>query len=253
MCRKAHGAPFATYTSCDADAFTLESGQEKIVSYTSAPGMTREFCNVCGAVVPRARPGEERVDLALGSLDAPVGAEPVAHIFAADAPAWFIFADSLPRHDAWRQDGQAVFDTPAREAGTKENCRGSCLCGAVVYEIALPFRVVHNCHCSRCRRARAAAHTTNGFVPIEALRWIRGAENVCNYRYERGNGMGQSFCTTCGGKVARERPEVGIVGVPLAGLDGDPGKGADDHIYMGSRARWYDPQDDLPKFGEMPD
>ena len=37
--------------------------------------------------------------------------------------------------------------------------RGSCLCDTVAYEVTSPIKAVHNCHCSRCRRARAAART----------------------------------------------------------------------------------------------
>ena len=43
--------------------------------------------------------------------------------------------------------------------------RGSCLCGSVAFEIAGPVAgPIVNCHCSRCRKARAAAHASNLFV-----------------------------------------------------------------------------------------
>jgi hypothetical protein len=35
--------------------------------------------------------------------------------------------------------------------------KGSCLCGAVTYEITGPFEYVGNCHCSICRKSHGAA------------------------------------------------------------------------------------------------
>ena len=38
--------------------------------------------------------------------------------------------------------------------------RGSCLCGAVRYEVSDPFEEMHHCHCSKCRKAHGAAFST---------------------------------------------------------------------------------------------
>ena len=35
--------------------------------------------------------------------------------------------------------------------------RGSCLCGAVSYEITGSFKVIGHCHCSTCRKSHGAA------------------------------------------------------------------------------------------------
>ena len=40
--------------------------------------------------------------------------------------------------------------------------------------------------------------------------------------------------------------------VPMAGLDTDPGARPMRHIYVASKAPWYDIADDLPQFAEMP-
>jgi len=44
----------------------------------------------------------------------------------------------------------------------------------------------------------------------------------------------------------------GIAVVPLGSLDDDPGRGADDHIFVRSMAPWYAITDDLPRFDEGP-
>jgi hypothetical protein len=39
--------------------------------------------------------------------------------------------------------------------------------------------------------------------------------------------------------------------VPFGVLDDDPGRGADDHIFVGSKSSWYLITDELPQFEEQ--
>ena len=45
------------------------------------------------------------------------------------------------------------------------------------------------------------------------------------------------------------RPRVAI---PFGSLDNDPGRGAGDHIYCGSKAPWHAIAGDLPQHAERP-
>ena len=130
--------------------------------------------------------------------------------------------------------------------------RGSCLCGGAAYEVTGPIRVVHNCHCSRCRKARAAAHTTNGFTAMEDVRYTRGGDALRTYRLPEARHFSQVFCPTCGSGMPRRDPERGIAVIPFGSLDDDPGRGADDHIFVASKAPWHEITDDLPRFDETP-
>lgn len=49
--------------------------------------------------------------------------------------------------------------------------RGSCLCGGVSWESAGEVAGMSHCHCSRCRKARGAAHASNLFAGPDQLRW----------------------------------------------------------------------------------
>lgn len=49
---------------------------------------------------------------------------------------------------------------------------GSCLCGAVSYEIDAPIESASHCHCSQCRKAHGAAFATYGKVRREAFRYV---------------------------------------------------------------------------------
>lgn len=252
MCRKAHGAPFATYLSAELEDYRLVAGAEAIRHYEASPILIRAFCTTCGSVAPTTV-GGSRVVVPAGCLDDDPGVRPDMHIFAASKAPWHPIADNLPRHDAYPADsGVGEVDRPDRSAKTPGHLHGSCLCGGIAYEVSEPFRAVHNCHCSRCRKARAAAHTTNGFTSINGVRFLKGEDLLVRYKVPDAKFFAQVFCRVCGSGMPSQSKERGIVNVPLGSLDDDPGRGADDHIFAGSKAPWYDIADDLPQFDEMP-
>ena len=120
------------------------------------------------------------------------------------------------------------------------------------FEITEPFKFVHNCHCSRCRRARSAAFTTNGFTSADGVTFISGEEKIKLYKVPDAKFFTHAFCETCGSGMPRKDSERGIVVIPFGALDDDPGTGADDHIFIDSKAVWYEIADDLPQFKQYP-
>lgn len=99
MCRKAHGAAFATYARVAADDFVLVSGAGDLASYQSSPEVTRTFCKHCGSTlqfISAKRPGS--FSLALGTVDDDPGVRPSLHIFVDSKAAWFEITDPLPQH-----------------------------------------------------------------------------------------------------------------------------------------------------------
>jgi hypothetical protein len=109
-----------------------------------------------------------------------------------------------------------------------------------------------NCHCSRCRRARSAAHTTNIFVPLDKFRFRRGEELVRDFHLPGARYFGVAFCSLCGGDVPRKSIERKVAVIPAGTLDSDPGVRPSAHIFVGSKAVWFEITDDLPQFREMP-
>ena len=51
--------------------------------------------------------------------------------------------------------------------------QGSCLCGAVKFELSPEPTVMGTCHCSRCRKAGAG---TVVFIEKDSLTWVQGKE-----------------------------------------------------------------------------
>ena len=129
-----------------------------------------------------------------------------------------------------------------------ETIGGSCLCDAVRFEIDGAPLVMVNCHCSRCRRGRSAAHASNLFVAIDQFRWTRGEQHVKVFDLPDAERFGTNFCGICGSDVPRHSPKIGRVNIPGGCLDSDPGIRPGYHIFVGSKAPWYEITDALPQF-----
>lgn len=108
MCRRAHGAPFATFGRIRRDALEIVAGADRLTGHASSEAVVRSFCAACGSRLffrHAALPEHEFV--AIGSLDDPTGIEPEAHIFVASKASWYTIRDTLPQHEHY-----APFDEP---------------------------------------------------------------------------------------------------------------------------------------------
>lgn len=252
MCRKAHAAPFASYVSVVLEGFSWTAGEAAIVTYRSSTELVRAFCGKCGSALPCVDT-DDIVYAPAGCLDDATGVRPGGHIFVASMAPWHRIADDLPQYPTWAAGVDLpTFELSREGAGEAGVLRGSCLCGSAVYEVMGEMEFVHNCHCSRCRKARAAAHTTNGFTLAEALRYVRGAELLRKYKVPDAATFTHTFCSVCGSGMPRPDATTRLVSIPFGTLDDDPGRGADDHIYTAYKADWYDFDDGLPVFAEGP-
>jgi len=127
---------------------------------------------------------------------------------------------------------------------------GSCLCGAVRYELTQDPIWSHNCHCSRCRKTRGAAFASNLFFKIEALRYSRGREHLRSFKPADAKRFTHVFCGQCGSTLPFLNEAHGLAGVPMGSLDDDPHYEPRAHIYVGSKAPWFTITDPLPQHSE---
>ena len=253
ICRKHHGAPFATHVASPLEGFRFLAGAAHMGRYASSPGWYRPFCLTCGSVLPTLMPEHGVVISPAGNLEGDLGITPGVHMFVGSKASWYEITDSLPRHAEYPPEGGgAAIHRPAPELPAPHCTSGSCACGQVAYEYEdLPLRML-NCHCSRCRRARSAAHTTNIFVPLDKFRFRRGEALVQDFHLPGARYFGVAFCASCGSDVPRRSEERKLAVIPAGGLDSDPGVRPSAHIYVGSKASWFEITDGLPQFAEMP-
>lgn len=130
--------------------------------------------------------------------------------------------------------------------------KGSCLCGAVTYEVTPPVRLFQYCHCSRCRKSSGTAHAANMFVPASQFKSITGEDNITTFKPDGAKYFIHHFCNRCGSKVPKMSEGDRNVLVPAGGLDDDPEIKPLQSIYWGSRAPWYSDVGSLPKHDELP-
>ncbi|MFC3607044.1 GFA family protein [Stutzerimonas tarimensis] len=101
MCRKVHGAAFATYASVPLEHFHLIEGKDQLGVYHSSPAVTRTFCKHCGSNLQFVdNHDHQSLGVAVGSLDSPLPAPPQSHIFVGSKADWYEIRDGLPQHDA---------------------------------------------------------------------------------------------------------------------------------------------------------
>jgi hypothetical protein len=125
---------------------------------------------------------------------------------------------------------------------------GSCLCGAVAYEVDAPLdRIVH-CHCQTCRKTHGTAFSSVSAVPRDRFRWLRGQELLG--AIESSPGKFRRFCSRCGSHIVAERTSRPVVLLRLGCLDTPVKDVPQVHIWRSDAASWYDPKVQSPEKAE---
>jgi hypothetical protein len=128
---------------------------------------------------------------------------------------------------------------------------GSCLCGAVRFEVLGDFERFFLCHCGRCRKDTGSAHAANLFSSTAKLNWLSGEGKIKTFRvpstrHER------SFCSECGSALPGVQMKGALLVVPAGSLDSVIATQPDAHIFVASAANWDTRLDDLPRFDDLP-
>ncbi|HEX2588479.1 MAG TPA: GFA family protein [Gaiellales bacterium] len=130
--------------------------------------------------------------------------------------------------------------------------KGRCDCRAVEYEVADEFIVAYICHCSNCRAATGSAFLPWGEIEAEKLRVTRGADKLRRL-WEQGPDH-EMRCSVCWSRVywTRTAAEGRYVRVPYGTLVDEPACKPMAHMFVGSKAPWYEILDDLPQHEAYP-
>ena len=130
---------------------------------------------------------------------------------------------------------------------------GSCLCGAVRFEIDGELAPIQLCHCSQCRRASGSAFASN--IPVDAanVRLLAGEAELRSF--ESSPGKERVFCGTCGSPIisrlandpAKVRVRAGLLSAPVSARPAF-------HFHTASKADWWPIEDGLRQYpAERPD
>jgi len=135
---------------------------------------------------------------------------------------------------------------------TDVTLQGSCLCGAVKYEVAGKATRFYHCHCSRCRKATGTGHASNLFLQPGTLSWLSGEELVTSFKVPQAVRFANTFCKTCGGRLPRQAAGSDLVMIPAGSLDDEAPIRPQAVIFAGSRAGWSCVDDVLPAYPQYP-
>ena len=135
---------------------------------------------------------------------------------------------------------------------THRTLEGSCLCGAVAYEVEDAFRYALNCHCTDCRKATGAAFKPIAGIEAEKLSITSGADAVLRYGGDRPEDSYDIHCGKCGSLLYSIVQKGTRANVSLGTLTDAPSIRPTMHIFVGSKAPWYEITDDLPQYERFP-
>ena len=154
----------------------------------------------------------------------------------------------------YANDDPAVLDAPLGPPPSAEQpVAGTCFCERVTYEVVGSFSKLMHCHCSKCRRWTGGPFATVGAVRRDHVRITNGTELLETYCPVPEDF--RNFCGHCGSCVfvgPLDDPSQKPLGVSMGTIIGDPGHRPDCHIFVGSKAAWYDIPDTLPQYDAHP-
>jgi len=132
---------------------------------------------------------------------------------------------------------------------TARQLKGSCLCGAVHYQVSDEFVYSLICHCSQCRRATGAGNKPFAGIERGKLSLTQGGEAVMRYGDDVTHDV---HCARCGSLLYSDIGTGPYVHVTLGTLVDEPSIRPAAHIFVGSKAAWDVITDGLPQFAEFP-
>ncbi|UJR84667.1 GFA family protein [Sandaracinus amylolyticus] len=126
---------------------------------------------------------------------------------------------------------------------------GSCACRAVRYEIAGELGPIVFCHCGDCRKAQGGAFAVTAPVRTSELRFVSGEDAL--EAYPSSPGKERVFCRRCGSPIiSRRAARPDVARLRLGTLDTAIDARPVAHIFVASKAPWFEITDGLPQYAE---
>ena len=124
---------------------------------------------------------------------------------------------------------------------------GRCECRAVRYRVPDEFLYAANCHCSNCRAGTGSAFKAFAGIEREKLEILEGEETLLVWGDDEGN---HTRCGICGSLLYSVVRDGAYVHVAMGSLVDEPTIRPTEHIFVGSKAPWFEITDELPQSEE---
>ena len=116
--------------------------------------------------------------------------------------------------------------------------KGSCLCGAVSFEVARAFDKMFLCNCDQCKQITGSAFASNLFIGVDGFDWLSGRDDIVDYQVP-GRDISKSFCRTCGSGVPWSSGDGTKMIVPAGSLQGEPEVADKVRIFVAEEPSWF--------------
>lgn len=120
--------------------------------------------------------------------------------------------------------------------------KGSCLCGAVSFEVEGELPAPTACHCTQCRK-HSGHYEASTDLPKSSIT-IHGQENVSWYHTEK---VRRGFCSTCGSSLFWDPTHRDWIAIAMGAFDGPTDTKLVRHIFVADKGDYYDLADGLPQ------
>jgi len=124
---------------------------------------------------------------------------------------------------------------------------GRCECRAVRYRVLDAFQYAGNCHCSNCRASTGSAFKPFAGIERGKLEIVEGADTLLVWGDADAN---HTRCGICGSLLYSVVRDGAYVHVAMGSLVDDPTIRTTGHIFVGSKASWFEITDELPQADE---
>lgn len=121
--------------------------------------------------------------------------------------------------------------------------KGSCLCGAVAFEVAGELHPPDACHCSMCRKQ--SGHYWASTDVARAALTIRGEDTLTWYRSSEK--VRRGFCSVCGSSLFWEPIGKATIAVAMGAFERPTGTRLAMHIHVAEQGDYYDIADGRPQ------
>jgi hypothetical protein len=126
--------------------------------------------------------------------------------------------------------------------------KGSCLCGAVRFEVAGELKAPDGCHCSMCRK-QSGHYWVSTNVASDAIS-ISGEEHVTWFRSSEK--VRRGFCSVCGSYLFWDPIGMDVIAVGMGAFDKPTGTHLEMHIFTAEKGDYYEIADGVPQFELWP-
>ncbi len=125
---------------------------------------------------------------------------------------------------------------------------GSCLCGAVTFQVDGALPPPDACHCTQCRK-----HSGHYFVSTDVPRTrftLHGEDQVT--WFQSSERVRRGFCATCGSSLFWDAPHHDKIGVAMGAFEQPTDTAVAIHIFVADKGDYYEIGGGAPQHPRWP-